>query len=443
MAKLSPAARRYLIYAALLTFGLAISSLFYNLLIVALGYDELNLALPLAGEFPLLGLLNSVPVLVAGLSSLPIWWLVSRIGPGPALVAGALLAATSLLGTAVGAGPLPLLVAAALGGPASVLFQVSAAPFMMRHSGPEERDLLFSLNAGLNIGVAGLGNLVGGFVPGLAAALFELTPESAGAYRATFVVAAACTALAALPLLLLNNRRPATDDRQPLPDDRRPTTDDREPATGESSPAASVGRRFVVSGWSSLIELFGHARRAIPFMVSPLLISCGAALLIPFLNIYFRRRFGASDEVLGLIFAAIGIATGAATLAAPLLSRRLGKMGSVVLTQALAIPCLLLLGLAPALWLAVTIALLRGALMNMASPLYDAYAMERSPEAARPIVIGLINGSFAVGYVVGPNVSVMVQQSYGFGPLFVATAAFYACAAIANWLIFLRPRRKS
>lgn len=429
MAKLSPAARRYLIYAALLTFGLAISSLFYNLLIVALGYDELNLALPLAGEFPLLGLLNSVPVLVAGLSSLPIWWLVSRIGPGPALVAGALLAATSLLGTAVGAGPLPLLVAAALGGPASVLFQVSAAPFMMRHSGPEERDLLFSLNAGLNIGVAGLGNLVGGFVPGLAAALFELTPESAGAYRATFVVAAACTALAALPLLLLNNQRPATDDQRP--------------ATGESSPAAGVGRRFVVSGWSSLVELFGHARRAIPFMVSPLLISCGAALLIPFLNIYFRRRFGASDEVLGLIFAAIGIATGAATLAAPLLSRRLGKMGSVVLTQALAIPCLLLLGLAPALWLAVTIALLRGALMNMASPLYDAYAMERSPEAARPIVIGLINGSFAVGYVVGPNVSVMVQQSYGFGPLFVATAAFYACAAIANWLIFLRPRRKS
>jgi predicted MFS family arabinose efflux permease len=176
-------------------------------------------------------------------------------------------------------------------------------------------------------------------------------------------------------------------------------------------------------------------------MVSPLLISCGAALLIPFLNLYFRGRFGAPDATLGLIFAAIGVATGAATLAAPLLSRRLGKMGSVVLTQTLAIPCLLLLGLAPTLWLAAGVALVRGSLMNMASPLYDAYAMERSPEAARPIVIGLINGAFAAGYVVGPTVSAQVQRSYGFGPLFVATAAFYACAALANWLIFLRPRR--
>jgi MFS family permease len=423
VSKLTPAARRYLLYAALLTFGLAISGLFYNLLIVALGYDQLSVALPLAGEVSLLGLLNSLPVLVAGLSSLPIWWLVSRFGPRPALVAGALLAATSLLGAALGDGPLPLLVAAALGGPASVLFQVSAAPFMMRHSGPGERDTLFALNAGLNIGVAGLGSLVGGFVPGIAAGLFELAPQSAGAYRATFAVAAACTALAALPLLNVKRRAQSVE---------RPAGASAEGEQALKGEPLVAQLRFVLR--STLY--------ALRFMVSPLLISCGAALLIPFLNLYFRGRFGAPDATLGLIFAAIGVATGAATLAAPLLSRRLGKMGSVVLTQTLAIPCLLLLGLAPTLWLAAGVALMRGSLMNMASPLYDAYAMERSPEAARPIVIGLINGAFAAGYVVGPTVSAQVQRSYGFGPLFVATAAFYACAALANWLIFLRPRRE-
>jgi MFS family permease len=450
VSSLTPAARRYLLYAALLTFGLAISSLFYNLLIVALGYDQLGLRLPLAGDVSLLGLLNSLPVLVAGVSSLPIWWLVSRFGPRPALVAGSLLAAASLLGTALGEGPLPLLAAAALGGPASVLFQVSAAPFMMRHSGPAERDTLFSLNAGLNIGVAGVGSLVGGLVPGLAASLFDLAPQSAGAYRAAFAVAAACTALAALPLVVTTEAqrtqsRADEGDEPPL----APTL------KAQGQPAAEQGGRFspralraaVVHGRDgqprAWVALLGYARGAIPFMVSPLLISCGAALLIPFLNLYFRGRFGAPDATLGVIFAAIGVATGAATLAAPLLSRRLGKMGSVVLTQALAIPCLLLLGLAPTLWLAVGVALLRGSLMNMASPLYDAYAMERSPEAARPIVIGLINGAFAAGYVIGPTVSAQVQRSYGFGPLFAATAAFYACAALANWLIFLRARREA
>ncbi|NTU83078.1 MAG: MFS transporter [Chloroflexales bacterium] len=414
MRNLSRPARRYLLHTALLTFGLATSSLFFNLLLVDLGYDERTVTVPLIGELPLLGLLNSLPVLVAGLSSLPLWWLVSRVGPRPALVAGAILHALSLLGVAIWTAPLPLLASVALSGPATVLFQVSAAPFMMRHSGPRERDLLFSLSAGLNIGVAGVGSLVGGLMPGLAATLFQLPPQSAAAYRATFAAAAALTALAALPLLWPANVRRRTQNV-------------------EHSPAV-VAR----STGPPLRSVLRSTLYALRFMVSPLLISCGAALLIPFLNIYFRERFGAPDAALGVIFAAIGVATGAATLVAPVLSRRLGKMGSVVLTQGLAIPCLLLLGAAPALWVAGAVALVRAALMNMAAPLYDAYAMEHTPEPSRPVVIGLINGAFSVGYIIGPTISSQVQRAYGFGPLFVATAGFYACAALANVLIFLR-----
>lgn len=427
MRSLSPAARRYLLHAAMLTFGLSVSGLFYNLLIVELGYDVRTVELPVVGPVSILGLLNSLPVLVAGISSLPIWWLVSRVGPRPALVASALISAGSLLGTALWSDPLPLMLANAVGGPASVLFQVSAAPFMMRHSGARERDTLFSLSAGINIGVGGLGSLVGGLIPGLAAAALGLAPQSAAAYRVTFAAASALTALAALPLLW-NVERRATG--------AEPPASDPEPAPRQGGDRAPAGLPII----EQLRLVLRYALHALPFMVSPLLISCGAALLIPYLNIYFRQRYGAPDAALGLIFAAIGVATGAATLGAPLLSRRLGKMGSVVLTQALAIPCLLLLGAAPTLWLAATVALVRGSLMNMASPLYDAHAMEHSPEAARPIVIGLINGAFAAGYVIGPAVSAEVQRRHGFEPLFVATASFYALAALANYFIFLRRR---
>lgn len=412
MTSLTGPARRYLVHIALLTFGLAVSGLFYNLLLVELGYDQRGIRMPPLGEVPLLGLLNSLPVLVAALSSLPLWWAVSRVGPRRALVAGALLSAGTLLGVALWPAPLPLLLCAALSGPATVLWQVSAAPFMMEHSGPRERDALFALSAGLSIGVAGLGSLVGGLLPGLAAASLGLPAQSAAAYRATFAVAAALTALAALPLLGSGRR----------------TT----PGAAGPAPASAVDRRV----------LLHTALGALRFLVSPLLISFGAALLIPFLNLYFRQRYGASDAALGVVFALVGIATGAATLAAPLLSRRLGKMGSVVLTQSLAIPCLLLLGLAPSLWAATLIALARGTLMNMAAPLYDAYAMERSPAAARPIVIGLINGAFSAGYIVGPTVSAAVQRQHGFAPLFVATACFYACAALANYLLFVRADRR-
>ena len=94
MHRLSRAARLYLIYAALLTFGLAVAALLFNLALVELGYDQRTVALPIVGERSLLGLLNSLPVGVAALSSLPLWYLVSMIGPRPALIIGAGLHAT-------------------------------------------------------------------------------------------------------------------------------------------------------------------------------------------------------------------------------------------------------------------------------------------------------------------------------------------------------------
>ncbi|MBX0329248.1 MFS transporter [Oscillochloris sp. ZM17-4] len=409
MSNFSRPARLYLTHVALLTFGISISGIFFNLALVSLGYDQRTLRLPLLGELSLLGVLNSLPVLAAALSSLPLWWLVGRVGLRASLIIAAGLASIPLLSVALWPEPLPLLVGTAIGGPAAVLFQVSAAPLMMRASGAQGRDLLFSVSFGLSIGVAGLGSLVGGLMPGLAARLLEVAPQSAGAYRATFAISALVVLASAAPLLAL---------RVP-------------PAAGAGGDAAPIG--------GLLRELLARPWGTLRFLISPLLISCGAALLIPYLSLYFRLRYGAPDAALGLIFAAVDVATGAATLLAPQLSARLGRPASVVLTQAIATPCLLLLGMAPALWMASSVAIVRGALMNMAAPLYEAHAMEQTPEAARPLVIGLISGAYSAGYIIGPTVSAEVQRSYGFAPLFAATAACYCLAALANYLIFVRP----
>ena len=44
-----------------------------------------------------------------------------------------------------------------------------------------------------------------------------------------------------------------------------------------------------------------------------------------------------------------------------------------------------------------------GGAVHMGSPLYDAFAMERTDEPARPAVIGLINGAYSIGYPVAPR----------------------------------------
>lgn len=434
MAKLRPDARLYLLHAGLLTLGLAIGGLLFNLAIVALGYAELRVALPLLGERSFLGLINSLPALLAALTSLPIWWLVSRSGPLPALLLGSALQAVFLLIIAFADSWQILLLAALITGPAAVLYQVSAAPLIMQQSSTADRDLLFSLNAGINIGVAGLGSLLGGLLPGLAAALLGTAPQSPQAYRVVFGVAGLTALVSLLPLLVLYRSRSEgrkTKDESGVEDPLKLGTTQRESSVIHALPLTAHRPPSLVRRLPSLIPL-------LPFALPPLIISCGAALFIPYLNLYFQQRYGVPDAWLGAIFAAIGVTTGLATLGAPIISRRFGRMPSVVLTQALAVPCLLLLGFTPLLGLAVGSAVLRGALMNMASPLYDAEAMERAPADLRPTLIGLINGAFSVGYTFAPAISAEIQLRAGFTPIFVITAICYASAAALTYALFVK-----
>jgi MFS family permease len=66
--------------------------------------------------------------------------------------------------------------------------------------------------------------------------------------------------------------------------------------------------------------------------------------------------------------------------------------------------------------------------------------MERTDQDLRPIVIGLINGAYSVGYLISPKISTWVQTYYGFGPLFWATAIVYGFAALANYWLFVRKK---
>jgi predicted MFS family arabinose efflux permease len=435
---LSRPARLYLLHAALLTSSLAIYGLFFNLLILALGYPR---------EF--LGTLNTVSLRVAAVTSLPLWWLVTRVGLRPALIGSAVLNAASAFMLALRPEQSIAVVAVGLGGMAAVLFQVSAPPFMMQQSDQHGRDHLFSANAAINIGLAGVGSWIGGLLPARFAGILGTGAESPLAYQATYVVAGLMLLLSLIPLLFIRESAERGEGRA----ERGGSTPVATRSGDEEGSWRSKLRWSVVSSrwsnlrWSVVSSRWSNLRWSvvssrwsfvIPLLVPPFLISWGAALLIPYLNLYFKERFSVPDATLGAIFAVLGIATGAAALAGPMLSSRIGKVGTIIIGQALSIPFLLLLGWSPWLTVAVGAALMRGALFNMGSPLYDAFAMERSEPATRPIVIGLINGAYTAGYLIAPEISTTIQIEYGFEPLFVVTALFYSAAVIATFVLFGR-----
>jgi MFS-type transporter involved in bile tolerance (Atg22 family) len=293
------------------------------------------------------------------------------------------------------------------------------------------------------IGFAGLGSLVAGWLPGLAAQLLGVAPESGLSYRAAFAVAGVGLVLSLLPLLLLEESVEAKGSADQSRESIQAVTV-VSPATVVSSAGERVPLRYglraklqsaIPDSWRDLLH---HPIPLLKLLISPALISIGAALLIPYLNLFFKQRFAIADAPLGAIFAGLGLSTALAALAGPALSARLGKIRTIVLTQALALPFLALLGATPLLGIAIGAALVRSALFNMGAPLYDAFAMERTDEAARPAVIGVINGAYSVGYLFAPLVSTQIQATYGFTPVFTITLVCYALAVLAKYWFFVR-----
>jgi MFS family permease len=118
-------------------------------------------------------------------------------------------------------------------------------------------------------------------------------------------------------------------------------------------------------------------------VVTASLISLGAGLFLPYVNVYFTQELGASPAVYGWLEAAGTAARLGATLLAPRLVARTGEARAVAWTQLSSVPLLLTLGFAPNAALAGAAYLLRGAAMNMAAPVQASFTMAALPPRTR------------------------------------------------------------
>ncbi|MCS6939918.1 MAG: MFS transporter, partial [Roseiflexus sp.] len=419
---LETGARRYLLHLAILTLSLSFVALYYNLAVLSLGYSR-----------GFLGILQTVTQAVAALLSLPLWLGVQRLGLRTAIMVSVALYAAGILLFAAFPQAALLICSAALMGMASVLMQVTAAPLMMRLSDDATRDYLFSASAAVAIGLSGVGNLSAGFLADALGRALGVPADSSVTYRAVFAIAGVGV-LASLPPLLLIREPGRTPAPSSLESAAAPTDEDA--LFNSAPPWLACARQWLRRLPAPLRALLRKPALVVKLLLPPFLISWGAALLIPYLNLYFRERFGLDNRALGALFAGFDVATGLASLTGPALAARLGKMRTVAVTRAIGVPLLLILGAASDLWLAIAAALARVVAFNMAAPLYDAYAMEQTEESARPFMIGLLGAAYSAGFLVAPLISTFVQERYGFGPLFAATALLYALSVVVTWWFF-------
>jgi len=352
-----------------------------------------------------LGIINSLPSLTGLLLGIPFGRLSDRIGRRRAIIIGIALSSLAFFGQVTFKQPALILLMSALTGIFNMFTIVSVSPLMMKLSDLNNRTLLFSLNYGLQTMAGAVGSLFAGQLPALFGNILHVGPTNAVAYQAVLITTVLLGTTALIPISMM-----------------------KEPQTPQTPSETDLRTTSPKSGLTRL---------TVKLAAPNFLIGIGAAILIPYMNVFFKDRFQISDSLLGLLFSLSSLFIGVGSLIGPRLTTRLGgKIRTVAFTQLASVVFMLMIGFIPSLWVAGFAFLMRAALMNMSAPLYSAFCMEQTPERQQGFVSSVLNVAWQVGWSAGPYLSGLVQVRYGFAPLFVTTTVLYLLAVSVMWRFF-------
>jgi predicted MFS family arabinose efflux permease len=263
----------------------------------------------------------------------------------------------------------------------------------MRNSTPQERPYLFSMQFALMLFAGVIGNTLSGFLPGII--------ESAGlvsyvTYRYTLLIFSVLVLAAVIPFSLIKQKPP------------RYTT------------------RFKIRSSRTIANLF----------LPNLIVGIGAGLSIPFMNLYFSDVFKTPAYMIGIFYSLQQVLMIMGLLVAPVIAERIGKIRTVVASQVISIPFLIILGTTHYLTLAVLSFLARAAFMNMAQPLYINFAMEKVHHEDQPLTNALLTIAFTAGWGASANFGGYLIEHFSYTQPFIATSIFYLISTAITFYLF-------
>ena len=380
---------------SLLFFGVAmgISQLLFNFYVLSLGYNEATL-----------GNLVTARSLTSLIAALPMGYLTDRIGSKNAFLIGYLAYGVSMAMMLIFPS-VPIFISMnVLQGVAQSLSGVATGPFLMENGGPKERTYLFSLSSGLRMTATSIGEWLGGYLPGWAAGIIAVSAVSSKAYGWSLWVMAFLSLASAVPVILMKTNLRSISQRSAF------------------APVSFVRKNPGLLG---------------KLILPSLVISIGAGMVMPFMNVFFRNVHSQSDTAIGVIFAWGSLAMGIGLVVAPALAERFGKIQVVTATQALSIPFLALLGFAPWFEVSVVAYYIRLTLMNMSGPIYSTFTMERVDPESRGMIASLSSMAGNFGWAFSPTISGLLQVRSGFQWPFTITIITYVIAISMYYAWFL------
>ena len=403
----SPNVRSVMVYAVFEGLVFGVFQLIFNFYVLSLGgYDN-----------SFIGNLVSASSFASLLVAVPAAFVAGKFPARSILIVSGIVSALSLFGVVVLPYRAALIALNILSGLAVSFRQVALFPFLMSNTGEGERQYVFSFQFGLGLVAQFAGNMLGGSLPLWLGGLILVEATSAAAYQMAIGSMSFVALAAVIPLLFIQRNVAKGQETPPLP-------------------------------WRKLPKYAGQIAK---LLASPFAIGLGAGLMVPFMNIYFRNVYNKSDATIGLVVGVSVLGMGIAQFIAPPMAKSIGKINTVMLTQGLSIPFLILLGvggyIVPAglgsreIWFAVAAFafFMRLSLMNLSGPVYQTFILERVEREAMALTTSLFGMSFTIGWFISPSISGWLQDTYapfGFVPVFTITSITYVVGTFLLWLFF-------
>ena len=178
--------------------------------------------------------------------------------------------------------------------------------------------------------------------------------------------------------------------------------------------------------------------------ISPLiLISIGAGLTIPFVNLFFNSVFGLTSSNFSLLGSITAFLVFIFSLLVPSLRKKYGYWMTIVLVQGLAICCLVIMAVMElyaefsfAIVIAVIAFILRQPLMHMAHPAANELLMNYVGKKNQELISALSSSLWSASWFVSAKVFEWLRLlEFRYYEIFLITAALYVIGVILFGLL--------
>ena len=266
--------------------------------------------------------------------------------------------------------PIGLIASQIFLGLSSAFREVAWSPYVTDISSDRERAHLFGVGSGVSLLGVFAGNLIGGYMPQFFAGMLGSTSTDPLVipYRFTLWISLIPSMFAILLITQMTTDTPSV-----------------------------VTARLALKN----IRSWGFIGKYTSATAS---IGLGAGMIVMFFNLFFTHEFPIDSGLLGVIFGVNTIILSAGNFIAPALADRLGKVRTVVLTEAFSIPFLLTLSFADTLQFAILGYIARNVLMNMSGPVSNAFFMEGLTKDERATAVGVVRSADSFVRAIAANV---------------------------------------